>query len=456
MGGEKLEVDVCVVGAGFAGLTAARALARAGLAVAVVEARDRVGGRTWTETVDGVAIDRGGAWFAPRHDAGLALARDVGAATYKTWVAGSHLLIGDGRLRRYKGLIPRISPAAVLTIALAQQRLNRMSRRVPLDAPWSAKRAAEWDNESIGSWLDRTKVSTSIGRDLLTMAVRGLMAADLREVSLLHLLFLAHAHGGIDKLFSIEGGAQENLVAGGMGAVAERVAEDLGDRVHLNAPVRRIAQTHDDVTVAADGIEVRARRVVVAVPPALALDIDFDPALPTDRRALYGVAVAGEETKTLLVYDRPFWREDGLSGQSAEPRSAAEVTIDASPADSGRGVLAAFTFGPVAAALDNTAEADRRAALLAAMTQRFGPRASQPEAVVETAWFREPWSRGCSFAHLPVGALTSHGHLLRTPFGLVHWAGTETATVSHGAIDGAVRSGERAAAEVTSAGLISR
>lgn len=451
MAGSRLDVDVCVVGAGFAGLAAARRLDEAGLAVVVVEARDRVGGRTWTQTVDGLPIDRGGAWFAPRHDAGLALARDVGATTYKTWVAGSHLLIGDGRTRRYKGLIPKISPAAVLTIALAQQRLNRMSGKVPLDEPWSAKRAGEWDADTIGSWLDRTRISTPIGQALFEMAVRGLMATDLHQVSLLHLLFLAHAHGGIDKLFSIEGGAQENLVAGGMGAVAETVAATLADRVHLDMPVRRIVQERDRVRVAADGLEVQARRVVVTVPPALALDIDFDPVLPADRLALYRVAVAGEETKTLLVYDRPFWREDGLSGQSAEPDSAAEVTIDASPADGSRGVLAAFTFGRVAAALEATAEADRRAALLAAMAARFGPQASRPDAIVETAWFREPWSRGCSFAHLPVGALTSFGHLLRAPFGLVHWAGTETATVSHGAVDGAIRSGQRAAAEVCEA-----
>ena len=446
-----LEADVCVVGAGFAGLTAARRLTQGGLSVAVIEARDRVGGRTWTQTVDGVPIDRGGAWFAPHHDAGLALAREVGVSTYKTWVAGSHLLIGDGRVRRYKGLIPRISPAAVLTIALAQRRLNRMSKRVPLEAPWATKRAAEWDNETIGSWLDRTRVSTSIGRALLTMAVRGLMASDLHEVSLLHLLFLAHAHGGIDKLFSIEGGAQENLVVGGMGSVAQKVAADLGDRVQLKAPVRRILQTAGHVTVFADGVDVHARRVIVTVPPALALDIEFEPALPDDRRALYRMAVAGEETKTLLVYDRPFWRDDGLSGQSAEPDSAAEVTIDASPADGSRGVLAGFTFGPVAAALDKMSEGDRRSALLGAMADRFGARAAQPDEIIETSWFREPWSRGCSFAHLPVGALTTYGHLLRTPYGAVHWAGTETATVSHGAVDGAVRSGERAAGEVIAA-----
>jgi monoamine oxidase len=449
--GAELEADVCVVGAGFAGLTAARRLAAAGLSVAVLEARNRVGGRTWIQHVDGVPIDRGGAWFSPRHDAGLSLAREVGVATYKTWVAGSHLLIGDERTRRYKGLIPKISPAAVLTIALAQARLNRMSRKVPLEEPWTAKRAAKWDATSIGSWLDRTRISSPIGQALFEMAVRGLMAADLHEVSLLHLLFLAHAHGGIDKLFSIEGGAQENLVDGGMGAIAERLAADLGDRVHLAAPVRRISHGTDHATIAADGVEVKARRVVVTAPPSLIREIDFEPALPEDRQSLYRLANAGEETKTLLVYDRPFWRDDGFSGQTAEPGSAAEVTIDASPADGSHGVLAAFTFGPVAASLGTSSAEDRRAAVVAAMTARLGPQAGRPEVVVETEWFREPWSRGCSFAHLPAGALTSYGHLLRTPVGVVHWAGTETASVSHGAVDGAIRSGERAAAEVVEA-----
>lgn len=447
----RFEADVCVVGAGFAGLTAARALAAAGREVVVLEARDRVGGRTWTEVVDGVPIDRGGAWFSPLHERGLALAGDLGVSTYKTWVAGSHLLVGEGRTRKYKGLIPKISPAAVLTIGLAQERLNWMSRRVPLDAPWTARRAQRWDAETIGAWLERTRISSTIGQSLFEMAVRGLFATDLQTVSLLHLLFLAHSHGGIDKLFSIEGGAQENLIEGGMGALAERLAAGLGDRVRVNAPVRRIAHSADRAVVTADELEVAARRVIVCTPPALTLEIAFEPGLPADRESLYRVAIGGEESKTLVVYDRPFWRDDDLSGQTAEPGSAAEVTIDASPADGTRGVLASFTFGPVAASLGGASAADRRAAVLAALSARFGPKAGEPDAFVETEWFREPWSRGCSFAHLPTGALTQHGALIRTPYGVVHWAGTETATVSHGGIDGAIRSGERAADEVLAA-----
>ncbi len=446
---DRLGVDVCVVGAGYAGLTAARRLQQHGRTVVVLEARDRVGGRIWTQPLaDGTPIDRGGAWVAPRHDAILALAGEVGVTTYKTYVAGAHLLVDGERVRRYKGLIPKISPLAIVTLALAQTKLNRMARRVPLDEPWSAKHAAEWDTQTVASWLERSGVRTEVGRGLFEMAVRGCMTSDLREVSLLHLLLLAHAHGGIDKLFSIEGGAQENMVDGGAGEVARRVAAELGDAVRLGAPVRTVTQHDDRVVVDADGVSVTAAAVIVAVPPVLALEIGFDPPLPDDRIALYRGAPGGPETKTLVVYDEPFWRADGFSGQTSEPGSAAEVTIDASPAAGSPGVLACFTFGPVALRLADTDPEVRRAAVLATLRTRLGPRAGTPRDFVETAWWTEEWTRGCSTAHFHPGILTRYGTLLREPLGRVHWAGTETATMSHGAIDGAVRSGERAAAEV--------
>lgn len=452
MARQPVEADVCVVGAGFAGLTAARRLVQAGRSVAVLEARRRVGGRTWTERRGGFALDRGGAWLAPQHEAAFRLAGEVGARTYKTHVAGSHLLVGDGALKRYTGLIPRISPLALVQIAVLQRRIDWMARGVPVDAPWTAARAARWDTQSLGSWLARHQVRSSLGNALFEMAVRGLFAADdMEDVSLLDLLFLVRAHDTIEKLFSIEGGAQENLVEGGMGAFAERLAADLGDALRLESPVRSVTQNGDRVVVGADGLSVVARRAVVTVPPALALEIAFDPPLDDDRRTLYGRAVGGTETKTLLVYDAPFWRTDGLSGQSAGPSSASEVTIDASPSDGSYGVLASFTFGRVAKELDALPEEERRRLLLDALAARFGPKAAAPAELVETAWIGEPWSRGCSMAHFPPATITRYGTALRRPFGRVHWGGTETAGTSHGAVDGAVRSGERAAAEVLEA-----
>jgi monoamine oxidase len=429
-------VDVCVVGAGYAGLTAARRLRQRGKSVVVLEARDRVGGRIWTEQLPAT------------HDAMHALATEMGVATYKTYVAGAHLLVDGARVRRYTGLIPKISPAAVLTLAAAQYRVDRMAKKVPIDAPWQSAKASEWDTRTIADWFAGARVRRGIGRDLFEMALRGLFTTDLNDVSLLHLLFLVRGHRSIETLFSIENGAQENLVEGGAGAMAQRMAAELGDSVQLNRPVRAIRQSADGVTVDADGITVSARHLVMTAPPALILDMKFDPVLPDDRLALYRASVAGHETKTMLVYDEPFWRAAGFSGQTSEPGSLSEVTIDATPASGSPGVLASFTFGPVAekaATLDADA---RRAAVLEAMSRRLGRRAASPSHFVETRWWEEEWTRGCTMAHLAPGILTRYGSLIREPFGRVHWAGTETSTVGHGAMEGAVRSAERAVAEV--------
>ena len=451
---ERVEADVCIVGAGYAGLTAARRLTQAGQTVAVLEARDRVGGRVWTQQLaSGATVDRGGGWLAPKHDAAHALAAEMGASTYKTHVAGKHLLVDGDRTRTYKGLIPKISPLAVLTIARAQWRIDRLAKQVPLETPWTAEKAAEWDSRSVGEYLETTGIRTEIARDLFEMAVRGLHTGDLYDVSLLNLLMLVRGHGRLGTLFSIEDGSQESLVEGGAGSMAQRMAAELFDALYLRCPVRSITQQHDNVVVAAGGdvtgdVIVHAPRIVVALPPALALEILFTPELPSDREALFRGAVAGPESKTLLVYDEPFWRADGFSGQTSEPGSPSEVTIDASPADAGYGALASFTFSHVAEQYDGLPADERHRTLLDALSSRLGPRAASPIEIVETAWWHEEWTRGCSMAHFKPGILTSHGHLLREPWGRIHWAGTETATTSHGAIDGAIRSGERAAREI--------
>ena len=182
--------------------------------------------------------------------------------------------------------------------------------------------------------------------------------------------------------------------------------------------MRSIAQQADRVTVEADGLTVASAHVVVTAPPALVSAIAFDPVLPPDRAELYRRAVAGPESKTLVVYDEPFWRAEGLSGQTAGPGSASEVTIDASPDGRGPGVLASFTFGKVASRFDDLDAGERRRALTGALTERLGTRAASPAEIIETPWWKQEWTRGCSMAHLPPGVLTRLGPLLREPFGL--------------------------------------
>jgi monoamine oxidase len=447
------EVDVVVVGAGYAGLTAARRLVQAGRRVLVLEARDRVGGRIWTEPLaDGTPIDRGGAWLAPRHDAMFGLAEELGVKTYKTYVAGRHLLAAGGKLRRYTGLIPKISPLAVLQIAWTQWKVDRLARQVPLDEPWAAPHAAEWDSWSVAWYLaNKVRIRSKVGFDLFETAVSGLMTGDLNEVSFLHLLWLVRGHHSLNVLFSIEKGSQENMIEGGAGTIAQRMAAALGDDVRLDSSVTAITQHPDHVEVATAADTITAGHVIVATPPALTLDITFTPPLDDDRVALYRESVGGPEAKTSVVYATPFWRAAGFSGQTASPGTIAEVTIDASPMDASRGILACFSFSATAerfAALDANA---RRTAMLDALVDRLGPEAADPLAFVETFWWQDHWTQGCSFAHLSPGVLTAFGPLIRRPYGRVHWAGTETSGASHGAMDGAVRSGERAAREVIAA-----
>ena len=447
-----MDADVCVVGAGYAGLTAARRITQAGASVIVLEARDRVGGRVWTQPApDGAPIDMGGTWLGPGQDAAYALVAETGGRTYPTWDEGETVFAGRNPVKRFGGLVPPISPIALASVSLGMARLDAMAKRVPLDEPWSARRAKTWDARSAGQWVDAGTLPSAEGQRLLAAAVRGLMTCDPAEVSLLHLLYLIRSANGLNHLLSVKDGYQQDRVEGGAQTMARHIAAELGDSVHLECPVRDVTQDDGGVLVRADGCEVRAGRVVVAIPPTLSGHIAYEPQLPVDRVLLAQSMPAGSILKASVVYEEPFWRADGLTGQSVATTSPIEMTLDASPVAGTPGVLAAFAFGPHGRALGALDPAERRRLVLETLTTRFGPRAAHPFHYEDIDWATEPWTRGCSMAHMPPGVLTQFGRALRAPVGRIHWAGTETATVSHGTIDGAIRSGERAAGEVLAA-----
>jgi monoamine oxidase len=441
---------VCIVGAGYAGLTAARRLNQGGKSVVVLEARDRVGGRVYSmESQSGAVLDMGGTFIGPKQDRLAALLKEMGASTFKTNMEGKSLLASYGKTRRYDARkTPRLNPVGLASFGQAVLRLDALAKKVPLDAPWDAPHAQDLDAQTIASWLSRISVPTRTARDLLSATFRALFASELNEVSLLNALFLIHSGGGLVNFMSVEGGYQDSQVEGGMQTAANRMAEDLGNALVVGAPVRAITQSTKGATVDADGITVTAERVVMAIPPALAGHVRYDPILPPEHAILFHLMPGGTEIKTIAVYDEPFWREDGLAGSSAAMDDLAEVTLDTSQPDSPLGVLASYAAGGKARTLARMSDPDRRAAILRIFTTRFGPKAAKPVEMVELNWAAEQWTRGCSMARMGPGVITNFYRNIREPHGRIHWAGTETATVSHGAIDGAVRSGERVAAEI--------
>jgi monoamine oxidase len=443
------DVDYCVVGAGFAGLTAALRLKQAGSSVALLEARDRVGGRTYTEIrSDGSWIDRGGAWIGPGQDRVYALMAEFGVPAYKQYIDGESMMIVGGKQHRYAGAIPwTVSPWATVNLGIGLIKVRRMCRSIPLHAPWQARKAAEWDQISLATWLDKNILSQQ-ARDMLDMALAGPYTSAASEVSLLWVLYQMASGGGPDFVVSSNDGSQDSRPVGGMGAIYRAVAAELGDALQLSQPVRRIVQDADGVTVFADHLTVRARRVVVAVPLAVAGQIDYQPTLPLGRLFLHQRMPSGAVIKTSIVYDEPFWRAAGLSGQTAAAGSLATLTIDACTDTGTPGVMCVITEGPAARRLSRIAPADRQAALVGELVDRFGDRAATPIDYHEQEWSVERYSGGGMISHAPTGVLTEFGYTIREACGRIHWAGTESSAVMCGWVDGAIRSGERAAEEV--------
>jgi monoamine oxidase len=440
------DADLVVVGAGLAGLSAARTAAAAGASVVVVEARDRVGGRTLNQEIgDGRVVEVGGQWIGPTQDRLAALASELGVDTFPTFGDGANVIQYAGRLRRYRGTIPRINPVILLDVERAQRRLNRLARRVPLDAPWEAPNAAALDGQTAATWM-RRNLATKAGRMLLGLGIEAVWAAQPEDMSLLHVLFYIHSAGSLELLFDTEGGAQQDRFVGGSQRISILMAQELGrENVLLEAPVRKIARADHGVTVTADSATVRARRAIVALAPTLAGRIAYDPALPGFRDQLTQRMPLGTVAKCMAIYDEPFWRAEGLSGQATSDVGPVRLTFDNSPPDGSPGVLLGFLEGRQARELGRLRADERRTAVVDSFARLFGPRAARPRSYVERLWADEEWSRGCYGCHMPTGAWTNYGPALREPIGPLHWAGAEYATVWNGYMDGAVRSGEETA-----------
>ena len=455
----KRHADVVVVGAGFAGLTAALRLKQAGKSVLVLEARNRVGGRAHNAAIPGGQItERGAAFIGPTQDHIAKLASDFGVGTFPTYDTGDNVYVRDGNRSTYSDTGPTGTappdPVILPELTLVVAQLDQMSTEVPVDAPWNAAKAASYDAQTLQSWVD-SNTATPQFRELVPMATRPIFGAEPRELSLLFTLFYIAASGNeqnpgtFERNFNTRMGAQQDRFDGGTQLVTLRVAKRLGKkRVLLKQAVKRIVQKRGGVVVHTKRLEVHAKRVIVAVPPTLAGRIDYRPDLPPERDQLTQRLPQGNLTKVAAVYDRPFWRDAGLTGTAVSTDGFVSATFDDTPPGGSPGVVFGFVGGDQSIAFNALPAGDRRGAVLGQFTQFFGPAASSPIAYLESNWAAERWSRGSPVGIAGPGVYTGYGPALRRPVGRIHWAGTETSTYWNGYMDGAVRSGERAAAEV--------
>jgi len=446
--------DVVVIGGGYAGLACARALVAGGKQVLLLEARDRVGGRCVNQNLPApynqYVVEGGAEFIGPTQDRMYSLVQQLGLKTFPAYSTGKQVNYIGGKRSTYSGVLPWTNLYSTAEIGIAMLRIDDMAKTVPLDAPWNASKAIQWDNQSAQTWIDSNLLSGD-AKTLLRLAVLALLSVEPRDVSMLYLLFYVHAGGGLSAMLSTAGGAQQDRIVGGSQAIALGMARELGTRILYNSPVQHVRQDAYGVTVRGNGFSVRAARAVMAMAPWMASRLNYEPLDgPTQLRLQMMQRVPmGSAWKVHCVYPTPFWRDDGLCGQVTSDAYLPKIVFDNTPPEPGApGVLMAFIDGQDArdAAL-MTPEA-RKANVLKALSIYFGAKAATPVAYTEQNWQAENYSGGGPTGVFPPGVLTGFGPTLRAPTGRVHWAGTETATVWAGYMDGAVRSGERAAGEI--------
>src|SRR5215207_2311552 len=452
----RRKVQVAVIGAGLAGLTTARQLAADGASVCLLEANDVVGGRTRNEKLSGGVISEiGGQYVGPTQDRLMTLAKAVGVGTFKTYNEGSNVQFLHVQRSLYPATgLPDDPEAADANVKLLG--LDALAAQVPVAAPWKAKRAAEWDAMTFGEYID-ANIPSPTGRAVAAIAAEAIWGCEPSEQSMLYTLFYIAAAGNektpgsIARLVTTGGGAQDSRFVGGSQKISIEVAKRLGSRVVLDSPVRSVEAIKGGLRVTSDRLIVDAERVVVAVPPVVVPKIRFSPGLPSGKRAIHKGLVPGKLIKWEAVYEKPFWRDAGLSGQVVSDVGPANTTFDNTPPGGSPGIMFGFLGGAEGKRAAKLSVAARRKAVLGNFVTYFGDAAASPVKAFEQDWTDEPWIKGCPVGHTGKSVLRANGPALRASTGRIHWAGTETATYWFGYMDGAVRSGERAAEEVARA-----
>jgi len=479
---DEITRDVVVIGAGAAGLTAANDLRTAGLSVVVLEARDRVGGRLWTDVVDGAMLELGGQWVSPDQTALIDTVADLGLETYSRYREGDSVYVGpDGEAKRFTGEMFPVAPETEKAIDDITARLDQMVAEIDPDKPWAHPNAAEWDKISWDAWLREQTDDDEAVRNLAFATGSAMLTKPTHTFSLLQSLLMAASAGSYSNLVDADF-ILDKRVAGGLQQVPELLAERLGDDVILNQPVRRIVwgaasatpaspadaatgqrvadlraltarvdaakSSSDGVTVIADGVTVRARFAVLALAPVLYSRISFEPPLPRVQHQMHQHISMGFVIKVHAVYETPFWRDKGLSGTAFSPYELVHEAYDNTNHGDERGTLVGFVSDQNADDVFRLSAEERRERILESLSHYYGPEAKNPAVYYESDWGTEEWTRGAYAASFDMGGLHRYGADLREPVGAIHLACSDMAGAGYQHVDGAIRQGHRAADEI--------
>lgn len=456
----NLDRDVVVVGAGPSGLTAARALKKAGLTVAVLEARDRVGGRTWTDTVDGAMLEIGGQWVSPDQTALLALLDELGLETYSRYRDGESVYIGaDGTPVRYTGESFPVSAATAAEMDKLTGLLDALAAEIGPAEPWAHPKARELDTISFHHWLRQNSADEDACNNIGLFIAGGMLTKPAHAFSALQAVLMAASAGSFTHLTD-EDFILDKRVIGGMQQVSLLQAAELGADVVLDSPVRTISwEPITDggngagyrVTAVSERATVNARFVIMAVPPNLYSRVSFNPPLPRRQHQMHQHQSLGLVIKVHAVYGTPFWREDGLSGTGFGAGSLVQEVYDNTNHGDSRGTLVGFISDEKADAVFELSAEDRKRAVLESIAGFLGEKALDPEVYFESDWGSEEWTRGAYASSYDLGGLHRYGKDQHAPVGPIYWCSSDLAAEGYQHVDGAVRMGQFTAARIAAA-----
>lgn len=441
--------DVLIVGAGAAGLTAANELRKAGLSVAVLEARDRVGGRLWTDDIDGAMLEIGGQWVSPDQQALIDTIAELGLETFSRYREGDSVYVGaDGVAKRFTGEMFPVSAETESAIAEITERLDAMVAEIDPDRPWAHPRAEEWDSVSWDAWLRAQTDDDEAVRNLAFATGSAMLTKPTHAFSLLQSLLMAASAGSYSNLVDADF-ILDKRVVGGLQQVPLLLAERIGDDLYLNSPVRTLEWGDDGVVAHADGgLIVRARQAILAHAPVLYSRISFVPALPRRQHQLHQHLSMGFVIKVHAVYDRPFWREQGLSGTAFSPYELSHEAYDNTNHGDERGTLVGFVSDRNADGVFELSAEERRERILESLSHYYGPEAKDPVVYYESDWGSEEWTRGAYAASFDLGGLHRYGADLRTAVGPIRFACSDMAGAGYQHVDGAIRMGRLVAGQI--------